>query len=93
MSSKGSVATKPLTTKPLRDADLQKGIAVVEGMQSVVRWSKRGKPVADIEMEITTIERNSFTEPNYQKTKDLLCKRYRMSESDFVRQVLHGMTQ
>ncbi len=88
-----STMTAPkVKVRGLTATDLKKGIAEIQGLDTVERWVRRGKPVEDIEMEIANVIKRAERFPGYQRMRESMCDKYKgMNEELLVRRLLTHM--
>lgn len=87
MGAMSSVAAKLVLNK----ADLAAGVAEIELVDTVQRWSKRNKPAGDIQMETPNVMNCVANRPGYRAMRDRLCHKYKTDEFTLVSTLLQHM--
>lgn len=88
-----TTAEQSSTTVVIDEADLRAGIAVIEQCDNVQRWIARGKPVDDIEMEVSNTMNCAQFRVHYQKMRDKFCQQYDIPERELNRRLLQYMAR
>ena len=73
-------AAATIESVKLTKRDLEAGLAVFEQLDTVERWSRRGKRTDEIEMEIPNVIQCAMYRPAYQVMRDKLLSKYSIKE-------------
>jgi hypothetical protein len=69
-----------IETVKIKKQDLEAGLAVFEKLDTVERWSRRGKRADEIEMEIPNVIQCAMYRKVYQDMRDKLLSKYGIKE-------------